>query len=314
VGKVTMPTNVVHPIVPVTVNDVDNVLNTVVDAIPDGALSALTWIPSKISEMKTVIASLFESVMQPVYAALVTIMTAVTSVWAAIGEFWNKYLRLTAIRERISLLLSMGRKLVVEDLIQGIVVGELLPGFVTVLQTIKGPIIDFIGNASERLWDFLGTVGNGVSKLFGEVYKVVVKTTSLVAKNVLSVAYYAFGTGLDRLTWFVPVRVSVKIIAVVMIISYMFIGGFIERTKNVAVFAERGLTELARTAYFVASNIDYRLDLVAAKHWSTFRYLLGPATLLGFNANKVIADAASKAAASNAAASKVSSLAFRMLV
>jgi len=324
VGKIQLPSNVVPHIDTITVDDVDSVLKSTgaivddsvgagaplggaKDAVKSGVMSALTWIPSKISEMKEVIAGLFETVMKPIHAALVTVMTTIYSIWAAIQEFWGKYLTVTAIKERINLLLSMGRKLIVDDLIHGIIIDEVVPGFVAILENMKDVIVEFAGNAAERLWDFLGKVGNAAAKLFGEVYKVVVKVTSLVAKNVLSVAYYAFGTGLDRATWFVPVSVTIKIMIVVTIIVYMFIGGFLDRAGRVLLFAKDGAVKLAQVTFMGISTLDYQLDLTAARRWSTAKYLFGPAAFIGFNPTKVIAAEAATVAEETAKAAKAAS-------
>ncbi|CAM9371457.1 unnamed protein product, partial [Phaeothamnion confervicola] len=261
VGTVDLPQDVIPNPEDVTVADVDNVLETVVDKIPDGALSALTWIPSKISELKTVIANLFESAMEPVYASLVTIYSAIKSIFASVIAFFSTYLTLTAIRERISMLFSLGRKLVVEDLVQGIIMGELVPGFISILESIKEPVTEFVGKAAHRLWDFLGLVGNGVSKLFGEVYKAVMKVTTLVAKNVIAVVYYSFGTGVDRLTYFLPVDVTIKIIVMITLIVYILIGDVFGRVWNIFALGKDAVALALQAAVYGINKVDHSLDI-----------------------------------------------------
>lgn len=114
------------------------------------------FVGGKVADLKRSIKDIFERTMNPLYTAVKTIVALIASVASSISTFLKTYVNFSGLKQGIGIILSVVKDQLVN--VKNFVVNDVIPAFIDVLQTIKEPILEFIGVLAGKAWQFMKLV------------------------------------------------------------------------------------------------------------------------------------------------------------
>jgi len=235
------------------------------DDIRFPTIPGFDFITDKIQGIKNTVVTIFERAMEPLYTGISAITILLGNVVSAIREFYNTYLSFESIKNRAVLLMRQVSNGITT--IKNFVTEEIVPSFINLLKSIWTVLFEFVKKAAETSWNFLKKVGSTIGRMFNEVYRVVLKVTGIVAKGVLGTGMYVFGTTVDRFTPFLPISLTLKVLAIVAVVIWMFAGQFVKNGKDIFDFVYNGIY----AAMVALSDLDSLVDATVVKSFPSLK-------------------------------------------
>ena len=195
--------------------------------------------------------------MAPLYTAVKTIIALIASVASSIATFMKTYFNFSGLKQGIGIILSVVKDQLIN--VKDFVFGNVIPSMIEILKTIKEPIVDFVGTLAGKAWEFMKIVGKSIGSLLKKALSLYVKWIKTVWTNIFYVAIYVFGTVTDKLLFFIPGPVSVKVIIVLTMMFYVVAGPFLKNMAEMTKFMFIPVTTMAMTIY----ETDIALDRLA---------------------------------------------------
>jgi phage-related protein len=219
------------------------------------AIPGFGFVSEKVKKIKESVIDIFETAMAPLYDGVAYLIGLVSNVIASTVHFFKNYLTWTAIRSRVEWLTEQAGNGV--RLLKDLVVDEIVPGFIRLIETIKDPILDFVKLVADQTWRVMKKIGTNVGTIFNEAYRVIVKVTGVIAKGVFHTGLYVVGTTVEKYTGWLPLPISVKILLIVASITWMLFGGFLKNGKMIVDL----IVSAVQGAAVALTDLDYQLDL-----------------------------------------------------
>lgn len=217
-------------------------------------IPGMGFVSDKVSQIKESIKNIFETAMAPLYDGVAVLISLVASIISSAATFFENYLTWTAIKKRVSGILKFAGKGV--TMLKGLVVDEIIPGFIRLIQAMKDPVLEFVKKVTDHTWRLMKKISVSVGKVFNESFRIIAKVTGIIAKGVFHTGLYIIGTTVEKYTGWLPLPISVKILLIVASIFWMIFGGFLSNGK---VVIDVVLAALQGTAVGL-TDLDSMLD------------------------------------------------------